>query len=312
MIKKLLVVPVLILLLAIFGSIWWRNVTSAPSRSKEEAKVVISKGASASQIATKLKEGGVIKNAFSFRLYTQITGQTKDIPSGEFFISKNLNLKEVVEVLLKGPAEFWVTIPEGLRREEIALKISSVLKSGQEAGEFEKEFLRLTSGFEGYLFPDTYLFPKDVTADRVFSVLNSTFESRFGELTRDQVILASLIERETITDEERPIVAGILLNRFNAKWPLQVDATVQYALGRSPDWWEPITRADLETSSPYNTYKYTGFPPGPISNPGRSSLEAAANPESTDYWYYIHDTEGKIHYAKTLDEHNANVSKYLR
>jgi len=135
-----------------------------------------------------------------------------------------------------------------------------------------------------------------------------------GLSLEEVVILASLLERETITDEERPIVAGILLNRLNADWPLQVDASVQYALGDSKEWWpRPLTRDQIEnTTSRYNTYKYSGLPVGPISNPGISSLKAVANPEDTDYWYYIHDDDGKIHYAKTLEQHNANIAKYLK
>jgi UPF0755 protein len=139
--------------------------------------------------------------------------------------------------------------------------------------------------------------------------MTSTFESKTSELelTRDQVILASLIERETITDEERPIVAGILNNRLDIGMALQVDATIQYAKGS----WDPILPQDKALNSPYNTYKFPGLPPGPIANPGLTSLKAVANPEETDFFYYLHDSKGKIYYAKTLEEHNQNITKYL-
>jgi UPF0755 protein len=149
--------------------------------------------------------------------------------------------------------------------------------------------------------------------------MNDTFTAKTSGLTpqgsnlsfADSVILASILERETKTDAERPVVAGILINRLNLGMPLQVDATVQYAVGTSKDWWPILTLEDLKVNSLYNTYKYAGLPPGPIANPGLSSLKAAFNPAQTDYLYYIHDPTGQIHYAKTLAEQNANIAKYL-
>ena len=151
--------------------------------------------------------------------------------------------------------------------------------------------------------------------------MTRTFDSKTSDmdLTQDQVILASLIERETKTAEERPIVAGILINRLNVGMALQVDAAVQYAIGSTKctvqstkcDWWPILTKNDLASASKFNTYKYPGLPPTPIANPGTSSLTAAFNPTGNDYWYYIHDNDGQIHYAKTLSEHNANIAKYL-
>ncbi len=226
--------------------------------------------------------------------------------------------------------ELWVTVPEGLRREEIAERfIQSLEKQGQEASVFRDEFLRESEGLEGYLFPDTYLFPRDAKASSIVSVMKNTFDKKIAEIGKNYpsgygldevVILASLIEREAITDEERPVVAGILYNRLDNDWPLQVDAAVQYGIAsvkctalsiKCDSWWpKSLTKDDLEINSPYNTYKYQGIPPAPISNPGLESLKAAANPEKNDYFFYIH-AEGKIYYARTLEEHNANIRKYL-
>lgn len=126
--------------------------------------------------------------------------------------------------------------------------------------------------------------------------------------------LASLIEREAITAEEKPIIAGILMNRLNAAIPLQVDATIQYAKGKNPNnkkWWEPVTLDEYKSvKSNYNTYQFAGLPPSPISNPGIDALFAAANPADTDYLYYLHDRNRKIRYAKTLEEHNENIEKF--
>ena len=159
--------------------------------------------------------------------------------------------------------------------------------------------------------------------------MNSNFEKKYAELsnqaasnlTKNQIVtLASMIERETITDEERPIVSGILIKRLENDWALQVDAAVQYAVANSKikssssrleNYWETITKLDLEINSPFNTYKYTGLPPSPIANPGLSSLSAALNPQESSYWFYLHDPKGIIHYAEDIEGHNENVRKYL-
>jgi UPF0755 protein len=281
---------------------------------------VINRGAGAQQIANKLASEHLVKSSFAFKLYLQYKGLTTSIPPGEFEIPGNLSSQEVVALLMKGPTEIWVTIPEGLRREEIAVKLAQTF--AQELGEvsaWEQEFLTLSKSREGFLFPDTYLFPKDATPVRVFESLTMTFNEKFVQtnpnLSLNEVVtLASLIERETVTDEERPIVAGIMLNRLEADWPLQIDATVQYAIGKPGNWWpKGLTTDQIQgTPSPYNTYLNIGLPPGPIANPGLTSLKAADNPTPTEYWFYIHGADSKIHYAKTLEEHNQNVRKYLQ
>jgi UPF0755 protein len=130
------------------------------------------------------------------------------------------------------------------------------------------------------------------------------------------ITLASIIEREGQTNEDRPVIAGILMNRLEAGWPLQADATLQYALGyqsKDKTWWKKtLYDEDKKINSPYNTYANPGLPPGPISNPGLASIQAAIYPKKTDYWYYLHDPAGGVHYAITLEEHNANIAKFLR
>lgn len=307
-------------------SAWYFSHIGPPSQESEEVRFVITKGSSATKIAEDLKEAGLIKSALAFKVYTQLNDEAGKIPPGEFSVPKNLAIKELLLYLRKGPEELWVTIPEGLRREEVVERvISQLMLSASDAAIFRQEFMALTKTEEGYLFPDTYLFPKEVVASQVVNLLLSTFDKKFsyedgGELSREEaVVLASILERETLTDSERPIVAGVLLNRISNGWPLQADATAQYALGTircagkiDCDWWVPPTRADLEISSPFNTYVINGLPPAPISNPGLSSLNAAANPKQTDFMFYIHDKEGKIHFAESLEEHNQNVEKYLR
>lgn len=311
--------------------IWWNQSMAAPGIKSATTPFVITRGSSAQTVGNNLHKEGLIRSPFAFKLYIQAKGLTKKIPIGQFEIPANSTLPQVVAVLLKGPTQLWVTIPEGLRREEIAVKISESLElSGSAKDTFRNDFLALTTNLEGHLFPETYLFPRTVTAQRVVDRLTATFDQKFGKefpengvrgLNIQQVtILASLLERETRTNEERPVVAGILFNRLEADWPLQLDASAQYALAnvrcrntKDCTWWpRPLTLDDLKIDSPYNTYQNTGLPPAPIANPGLSSLKAVVNAQETPYWYYIHDTSGQIRYGRTLDEHNQNVQKYLR
>jgi UPF0755 protein len=314
--KKLLFLPFLFVV-AIVGIIVWLYVNVQPvSSSKNSVYFTIPKGEVASEIGVGLQSAGLIKSALAFKIYIQFTGQSGKLQSGQFKLYPSFTLFQNINALFNGPVEVWTTIPEGLRREEIAAKFAASL--GKDST-FTDEFLQASVGKEGYLFPDTYLFPMDVTATAIIQKMTDTFNAKTSGLTpkgsdltfAESVTLASLLERETKTDAERPIVAGILVNRLNAGIPLQVDAAVQYAVGTPKDWWPILTLADLKINSPYNTYKFAGLPPGPIANPGLASLKAAFAPEATDYLYYLHDSTGQIHYAKTLAEHNANVAKYL-
>ena len=314
--KKLLFLPLLAVFLLAAATIWVYINSLPVSSNKSFNNFVIAKGSSASQIGTKLQASGLIKSALVFKIYLQFTGQSGKLQSGQFKLSPAFSLFQNINALFSGPFEIWVTIPEGLRREEIAGKFTSAL--GKDTV-FTDEFLQISKEKEGYLFPDTYLFPLDISATAVVKKMTDTFaEKTFdlipkgSSLTFSEVVtMASLIERETKTDAERPIVAGIILNRIRIGMALQVDASVQYAVGTSKDWWPILSLADLKINSPYNTYKFQGLPPGPIANPGLSSLKASFAPTANDYWYYIHDSTGLIHYAKTLAEHNANIAKYL-
>ena len=240
-----------------------------------------------------------------FKVYLNFSGVSKRILAGEYSLSPGLSLFGIVRELLRGPGEIWITIPEGLRREEVAQKFATSLGKDKS---FVQEFLSSSEGKEGFLFPETYLFPKDTLQKKIVEKMLLTFDTKVGlTIKREDVILASIIERETRSAEERPVVAGILENRLKIGMPLQVDATIQYVKGG----WESITLADRGIQSSFNTYLNRGLPPAPICNPGLSSLKAALNPSETEYLYYLHDARGVIHYAKTLGEHNQNIQKYL-
>lgn len=327
--RKVLILILIITALGGLSYFWWNSAVKPISSSDEARDFLIAKGSSASLIGNKLESEGLIRNSLAFKLYVQLSNRAGKIQAGEYTLSPNLSLFEIVHELLRGPKEIWVTIPEGLRREEIAERFATGLsKENKEA--FIDEFLQASLTKEGSLFPDTYIFPKTVAAGVIVNKMLSTFETRFDfQMEKDieatgynlnQILtMAAIVERETISKEERPIVAGILFKRLEAGWPLQADATLQYVVASTKcmgvslgcSWWEIPTNEDKKLNSPYNTYRNTGLPPAPIANPGLVSIKAALYPEESDYWYYLHDAKGKIYYARTLEEHNANIQKYI-
>jgi UPF0755 protein len=233
-----------------------------------------------------------------------------------------MSISEIANSLTSGRQDFWVTIFEGLRREEIAQALEYSFT--QAGANFDADvFLVKTKGKEGMLFPDTYLFPLDVSEETVASLLINTFNSRVdleliesqGKTLNHVLTLASIVEREANDEASRKMVAGILYNRLNINMALQVDATLQYIKGYNSihqDWWAPPLAEDKNIDSPYNTYKYPGIPPGPICSPSIESIKAVLYPTPSDYLYYITDNKLNMHYAKTFEQHNQNVNTYLR
>lgn len=316
--KKILV-SLLVLIVIVLLAISIIKIQIQPISSDNSLQeFLITRGSSVAKIGKDLKNAGLIKNDIVFKFYVQVTNSQNKIIAGEYELAKSLSLMEIVDILKKGPKEIWVTIPEGLRREEVALRFANALEKDTS---FIDEFVVLTENKEGYLFPDTYLFAKTASAQNIVNRMLSVFDTKVGQVTKDQLIMASLLERETLLDNEKPLVSGVLYKRIENGWPLQVDATLQYALANSRlrtmdikqiKFWEVPTAKDKEVDSPYNTYKNLGLPPTPISNPGLSSILASKNPQASEYWFYIHDKTGKIHFARDLSEHNSNIQKYLR
>lgn len=297
----------------------WTNLISAPSILKHQEVFSIQSGENTDQIVARLEKEGFIKNALSFKTLLKITGFAGKIQAGEFNLSKNMKARDVITALTHGVSDVKLTFIEGWRVEEMAALIFKELAIPH------GDFLRFAQ--EGYMFPDTYFFKKEATGEMIATMIKENFEDKYDEniqmgakkqgLSKEEVvILASIVEREARADEERPIIAGILLKRWNNDAPLEADATVQYALGyqSSPKtWWkETLTAQDLETDSPYNTRKNLGLPPAPIGNPGLASIKAVVSPKQTPYWYYAHDKKGKVYWANTVEEHNDNVANYLR
>lgn len=304
---------------------WQLQAVAKQATAEAEKIFIITPGQPVIQIAENLKEENLIKNPLAFRLLVAQMGISRTIQAGDFRLSAAMSSRDIAQHLTHGAIDIWITIPEGLRIEEQAERIEAKLKTSNDKFQFDKkEYIKLAE--EGYMFPDTYLIPKDVTAGDMAAKLRETFDEKIdanllaGGATNDLtvqevVVLASLIEKEAKTDEEKGIIGGILTNRLNAGMPLQVDATVSYAKGYDTaknTWWSPPTIEEYKTvRSPFNTYLRVGLPTAPIASPGIEAIRAAAEPKDTPFFYYLHDQEGTIHYAKTIEEHNNNVREFL-
>lgn len=292
-------------------------------KNGEVKAFVIKEGDNASTIAQKLEDEKFIKSAFAFKQAFKESGKDVSIAEGTFKISSSMSVDEIIKTLTSQPVDKWVTLLEGWRVEQVAEQLN------RELGIDKADFLKHAK--EGYMFPDTYLFNREVLASDIASTLENTFKKRYSEelqnkiktkgLTPEQgVILASLVEREARSDEVRTQVAGIMLKRLKMGMKLDIDATVRYAkdtadlkAGKTPKpFWAAISQDDYTgVKSPYNTYLNNGLPPAPICNPSLSSLKAVANADSsTPYLFYYHDSKGNSYYARTLDEHNSNVANH--
>lgn len=315
--RKFLIV-IIIIVICFFGiSLWWSNGLSAIDPKDTSPKMfVIPKGEAIRNIGNKLKSEGLIRDPVAFFIYIKINNLDHAVQAGTYRLSSAMDLVKIMDTLGHGTLDIWVTVPEGLRAEEIAQILKDNIPSYQDLWEGR---LKLE---EGYLFPDTYLIPKDATIDSIISIFENNFYQKIGTLElskntpglRRIVTIASLIEREAKFTEDRPNVSSVIVNRLNIGMALQIDATVQYALGYNPatnKWWSQPSPAQIKIPSPYNTYINTGFPPTPICNPGLSAIEAAAKPADTNYIYYVNDSKGRLHFSTNIEDHNKNIQKYL-
>ena len=300
--------------------LWFFNVTGpVNSNNTESIDFTISSGQSVQTIAENLKIRGLVKDTNAFLLYVKVSGLGTQIQAGNYKLNKAMSVSEVANQLTHGVNDIWIKVIEGWRVEEIAEYLET--NFAVSAQEF------ILEADEGYMFPDTYSIPVGSGPLDIANIMRGNFDKKVGEniineinnqglSLHEGITLASILEREVKHENDRPIVAGIYLKRLRNEWPLQADATVQYALGYSNEessWWKKgLTIDDLAIDSFYNTYIVTGLPPGPISNPGLGTIKAVANPKDSPYWYYISDSGGTLHYAETIEEHEANILKYLR
>lgn len=320
-------IPFLFLILSIFFGVWYYSASlPVETVSPNKIEIIIQPGESLDQIIDNLYQKKLIRSRVAAKINVIIRGISKKIQAGYFYFSPSETLNSITSKLTSSNTEqIWITFPEGLRREEIAYMVSEKFSEENLQSNFNpQDFVHLTINLEGRLFPDTYSFDLGANAEEVVNRLNQEFEKNIESLkiSSDQkeiVILASLLERESKKPEEMPLIAGIILKRIESGWPLQIDATVQYAISSNKcsqlncDWWPSfLSSNDLSINSPYNSYLNQGLPPTPICNPGFMSLKSAVNPKISDYWFYIHGLNGEIHFARTVEEHQQNVCLYLK
>ncbi|TSC67893.1 MAG: UPF0755 protein [Parcubacteria group bacterium Gr01-1014_72] len=289
----------------------------APTDFPREAFVRISAGTSLSAIADNLSERGIIRSRFFFKSFGILFGGTRGADAGDYYFERPISIPRVAWRIARGNyhlVPIRVTVPEGTNVLEMTKLLAGKLPSFN-----EEEFLRLADDREGHLFPDTYFFLPNVGAEEIVGEMRENFEKKllplsadiaaFGKSLSDIVILASLLEEEARTTNTRRTIAGILWKRLAIGMPMQVDAAFAKVNGKNT---YQLTEDDLKTDHPYNTYTRAGLPPGPITNPGIDALHAALRPVETDWLYYLSDSDGNMHYARTHDGHLRNKRLYIR
>jgi len=273
-------------------------------------------------IADSLLQAGYITKTDSF--INILEKEKIAVLPGAYKLSKEMTEVQINKVLHGKPYMKWVMLKPGLRKEEIATILADTLgwTSKQKNNWISSDTNTKPEYTEGVYYPDTYLIPiaeePALVAKRLIAKFNEKFTDYLPQFTAKNIkwsralTLASIVQREASNNEDMPIIAGILWNRLNQDMALGVDATLQYVRGDSgKGWWAPITVSDKKTDSPFNTYKYKGLPPHPISNPGIKAIEAVLNPKVTDCLYYIHDRNHITHCSVTYEEHQSNIQKYL-
>ncbi|WP_407669613.1 endolytic transglycosylase MltG [Paenibacillus kobensis] len=312
-----------------------------PTAAGDMKRVEVKSGMSPFEVAESLENEGIIRSAFIFKYYLKLKDEGDRFQAGSYDMTPGMELNAVIAKLNAGDivkAEtIKFTIPEGFTAAQIADKLSQEgiankdellsLMDADRKWEDVDAVLQIPSGIqemhrlEGYLYPETYEMKKGSTAEQIIQRMLAETDRKLNTLpeldvqledrglTLHQLLtIASLVEREVVVDEERPLVAGVIYNRIKQNMPLQIDATVQYLLDKQK---ERLMEKDLEVDSPYNTYKNQGLPPGPIASPSMKSIQAALNPEQTDYLYYVTKKDGtQTHlFAKTYKEHQRNIAE---
>jgi UPF0755 protein len=292
---------------------------SPTSLSSEQIRFVVPLEAKQEEIINRLKAENYVRSTRLLSFFLGLIKFPGSLEPGAYMLSRSMNTIQIADTLLNHPYQKWIILVPGLRVEQTAEKLAK--KFGW-SSEKTKEFL--DNAREGYMFPDTYLLNTDYSgkefAQRMTSNFNEHFDAQMQkdllaqDVRNDTAIkIASLIERESGGDSDRAEIAGIIWNRLNKGMKLEIDATVQYALGKPDNWWRSVTGSDMRsTDSPYNTYNVKGLPPGPICSPSLSSIKAAVYPAETDCFYYLHDHNKQIHCARTYEEHKENIEKYLQ
>jgi len=301
-----------------------------------EAKVIeIQEGETVKQIAKNLEGQNLIKSSFWFQTYVWLSQTQNKLQAGKYSISPNSSLVQIAEIISQGKVtgnNIWVTIPEGFtlkqaqaRMIDLGLGVAQNLDKTK-VGDFKPNYQFLSDApqnlsLEGFLFPDTYKFNEDASLQEISIKILDNFDKKLTPQMRQDIVkqnrsifeiivMASILEKEVKSPNDLKIVSGIFWKRIKDKYPLETDATLSYIFGDKEDR-HSIEQTKID--SPYNTYKYIGLPPGPISNPGINAIGAAIYPQESDYYFFLTKPDtGEAVFAKTLDEHNLNKAKYLK
>jgi UPF0755 protein len=298
------------------------------SANEQNVRVVVPRGANLRITAESLAKAHVVSSATAFRFYAMIKGHGRPIRAGTYVLKPSLSWGDVLDMLEGGKSvEQRITIPEGWSLEQIVPQLARVLKAPVDSVQAAVRDTALlhaldipTSTLEGYLFPDTYVFPDGTTPRAAVRLMvgrfqqvwqpawDSTLQKR--AMSRNDIMsLAAIVEKEARLPEERPVIAAVYMNRIKAGMRLQADPTVQYAIGHHV---ARVFYKDLEIDSPYNTYKYNGLPPGPIASPGRPSIIAALNPANVPYRYFVAHPDGHHEFTTDFAAHSVAVKQARR
>ncbi len=321
--KKAFFLTVALLLIGIGGFFAFQFLS--PFKPATAQLLVIAPGASTQAIAQKLEQNGVIRSALMFRILARLRGEALDLQSGEYRFSEAANLLALLERLRRGDVVLHrLTVPEGLRSDEILALLAK--HTGTPVNMWTQAYQGVLGGGEGggrdgegLLLPETYSYRKPVNAERILIDMLRAQTREIQSLladglnARDLRIVASIVEKETALDAERPIIAAVIRNRLQRNMALQMDPTVIYGLWREDHAFSGnIRKRDLKRDTAWNTYTRKGLPPTPICNPGKASLRAAAHPADVDYLYFVADGSGGHAFAATLEEHNRNVRHWMQ
>ena len=306
-----------LLLVAGGGVLYGMKQFEKPGPLAADRMLVVPKGAGLSLIAERLRDAGVVDNAFHFKVGVRVLGSARDLKAGEYAFPAGVSMREALDILGRGETVArWLTVAEGLTSVEVIALVAAAEGLTGETGPVPEE---------GTLLPETYRYAWEDERAELIVRMTESLDRTLAELwpkrveglplksPEEALVLASIVERETGVAEERPLVASVFINRLNRGMRLQSDPTVVYGItnGQAP-LGRALTFRDLDKPSPYNTYVNGGLPPGPIANPGRAALEAVLNPAQTKYLYFVADGTGGHAFAKTLVEHNRNVAKWRR
>lgn len=320
---RIFVTTVLLVILA--GGAWLGWALFTPVTPPGGRFVLLQPGYSTRRIASELKSAGVIHSDEAFIVWHYLH-RGRSLKAGEYLFEKDANTVEVHRRLVHGDIYVHtVVIPEGYTIFDIA---EAIQEAGLGPGE---DFLKVATTdtaliadlapdaqtLEGYLFPNTYEFTRTQSMEEIAGAMVKQFRQVAHEIglnadIEKTVTLASIIEKETAVPDERPLIASVYYNRMEKRIPLQADPSVIYAELLQGNYSGALHHADMQLNSAYNTYRHAGLPPGPIGNPGRTSLEAAMHPATTEYYYFVSNGNGRHRFARSLEEHNRNVAAYRR